>query len=260
MAASFADDSYNKKTADGFGVLIGNWVEEAVARQSTIDGNGRTIPRRHLARRQDEDIDPQAIPKADDTFDRVHGSRQPEAMRSTSSCYGQGKHAVNSPTAGGYRTRLMDEEIRRQALEEAEAAAEERRREAEKHDLYSTTRENFIAHDLTQVQVGARVMKTQNGEPIPASSRDYTFLTESGFSGAKPGSRGSPRTTPLPDTPVTFYSQKLKDKTVSMSGSVGPNPFARSTFFSQPIREYTKGEEKDHFDHTLTRHLHVNSD
>ena len=45
----------------------------------------------------------------------------------------------------------------------------------------STSRSTYKAHDLTGMKIGARVMQSQDGVPIPAAACDFTFRAESGM-------------------------------------------------------------------------------
>lgn len=72
------DAIYNKGKK---GTLIGNWQEERSLRDFT--GVGRTIVREHIPKRCGNLEDPIISDKKFDvTFDRIHGERKPEGMKS----------------------------------------------------------------------------------------------------------------------------------------------------------------------------------
>eukprot|EP00933_Yihiella_yeosuensis_P005957 TRINITY_DN110580_c0_g1_i1.p1 TRINITY_DN110580_c0_g1~~TRINITY_DN110580_c0_g1_i1.p1 ORF type:complete len:480 (-),score=116.74 TRINITY_DN110580_c0_g1_i1:165-1523(-) len=76
---AFSDDAFNKQligSGAGAGTLIGNWCEERELRDSS--GEGRSVPQRHLPRRDLLKEWTKVPPKprlGDDTFDRVYGPR-----------------------------------------------------------------------------------------------------------------------------------------------------------------------------------------
>jgi hypothetical protein len=80
MAAQFSDDAYNKFLApeqNRAGTLIGNWSEERAIRDAT--GEGRSIPQRHIPRRDLLKDWTKTAPgggrKQDNTFERTYGPK-----------------------------------------------------------------------------------------------------------------------------------------------------------------------------------------
>ena len=122
----------------------------------------------------------------------------------------------------------------------------------------STSRATYQAHDLTGVQIGARVMKSQDGVPIPPEQCDFTFRAESGMCkkanidalrvAAVDGHQRMNETAGgdiYKDVPLTVYAQKVQqgvfpNHDVFGSKPRGPNPFAKNTEYSKPITDYTK--------------------
>ena len=57
-----------------------------------------------------------------------------------------------------------------------EEAMKEPEKEPEKPDYETTTRGSYTKYDMSGLEIGARVMKTQDGKPV---KRDHVFLAES---------------------------------------------------------------------------------
>jgi len=106
----------------------------------------------------------------------------------------------------------------------------------------STTQTTFVKQDYTVNEIGKKVMKTQNGQPIKHIDKDEELTVEHGFG------RRTQKTTdeelkneiPMGDfsqtQPVTLYTEALRTKAVVMSASTGPNPFAKTSGFTQPVQ------------------------
>lgn len=116
-------------------------------------------------------------------------------------------HSTHCHSRGSYRelekhgkrsTTLMQK-----ALEEA---VQEPEKEEEKIDFTTTARVAYTEKDLSGLKVGARVMKTQDGEPV---KRDHVFLAESKIVDRYRADLVIGRefnTGPPPDAAVTIYS------------------------------------------------------
>lgn len=107
----------------------------------------------------------------------------------------------------------------------------------------STAKTTYVKQDYSQNQIGARVMKTQNGAPIDQVGRDEELTVEHGFGRRtqKTTDRNLKREIPEGDfsqtQPVTIYTEAIRTKAVMMSASTGPNPFAKTSGFTQPVQE-----------------------
>uniref|UniRef100_A0A7S0YJ90 Uncharacterized protein n=1 Tax=Polytomella parva TaxID=51329 RepID=A0A7S0YJ90_9CHLO len=119
--------------------------------------------------------------------------------------------------------------------------------------LSSTYGDDFQAHDLTGLKLGARVMRDHDGRP---KTHDPTFLVETKMAprhrvdrvlGETAKNAGALATTqlPNPDIPVTIYSESVATKNfgktfVGTTVTSQNAPFNRYSNFSKPMGEYNK--------------------
>ena len=137
----------------------------------------------------------------------------------------------------------MELEIQRQVQQEMNER--QARLEATTQERYfdTTSRENFVEKDLTQNVVGRKVMRTQDGKLVPLGSRDENFIVETGMyrRTAKATDDELRQRIPQGDytqtRPVTIYTEALERKNTYMSAATGPNPFAKSSGFTQPFNQ-----------------------
>ena len=107
---------------------------------------------------------------------------------------------------------------------------------------FATT--NGCTHDeknLTTNVIGRKVMVTQDGKLVPMVDRDEQLIVETGMyrRGAKYTDEELRARVPCGDytqtRPVTIYTEALERKNTYMSAATGPNPFAVTRGFTQPL-------------------------
>ena len=117
--------------------------------------------------------------------------------------------------------------------------------EAKNEERYfdTTNRENLPERDLTQNTVGRKVMQTQDGKLVSQQARDENFNVESGMIRRTTKATDAELRQRIPQgdytqtRPVTIYTEALERKNTYMSAATGPNPFARSSGFTQPLNQ-----------------------
>ena len=115
--------------------------------------------------------------------------------------------------------------------------------DARDNDRYfdTTNAENHYEMDNSQNTVGRKVMKTQDGKLVAMGNRDENFIVETGMyrRTAKATDEELRQRIPQGDytqqRQVTIYTEALERKNTYMSASTGPNPFAKSSGFTQPL-------------------------
>lgn len=106
----------------------------------------------------------------------------------------------------------------------------------------STTKTTYVEQDYTANTIGARVMKTQNGTPLDKTVKDEELTVEHGFGRRSQKTTDEALRREIPEgdfaqtNPVTIYTEALRTKSVMMSASTGPNPFAKTSGFTQPLQ------------------------
>jgi hypothetical protein len=117
--------------------------------------------------------------------------------------------------------------------------------DARDNDRYfdTTNTENHYEMDNSQNTVGRKVMKTQDGKLVAMGNRDENFIVETGMyrRTAKATDEELRQRIPQGDytqqRQVTIYTEALERKNTYMSASTGPNPFAKSSGFTQPLNQ-----------------------
>jgi len=265
------EDQYNKKVNKGS--LIGNWIEERALLDNTgvfryqewEDSIGEEGPKDDsvVAKRWTKGGE-----KADqnDTFNRCfsHSDHQEYDSMKTSS-----EHSHQHPqkrtgyreyrdVGQGSRTRMTQQEMWDLATQQAESQAEEENRNMMEEPLVSTQQESFQAPPAAAYTkpIGARVMNTRDGRPIPNDSRDITFLVESGI--RHPDTQLDYKDVgnlSEPDGPhkgdlysaqaITFYAAEAgRGGTQGFAGRQGKATFGKAAGFSTPI-EFCHQKEKE---------------
>ena len=106
----------------------------------------------------------------------------------------------------------------------------------------STAKTTYVKQDYSANQVGRRVMKTQNGQAISGMNKDEELTVEHGFGRRTQKKTDEELRREIPEgdfsqtNPVTVYTEALRTKAVMMSASTGPNPFAKTSGFTQPVQ------------------------
>lgn len=238
----YTDTSYNKSNKTV--TKLGNWVEEEALRAAT--GLARYEPwvdkAEPLTRKAGG-----ARRVLTDTAARVinhSNAEQASAWRSTTKAtvVDPRKNALHRPVPKvGTRSRLLEQELLRQAAEDVRAEREATEAARTRSSLDSTSRTAFVPLPAPDpASLGRRVMRTPDGLP---ARRDEAFLAEMGL---KPRSAHVsdaellamlPRGSYVEAAPVTYYSQRLAESVFPASAVVGRNPFARSCAFTNDIAD-----------------------
>lgn len=236
-----AENIFNKTGGKTHGTLIGNWQEERDLRDFT--GTARTIPKQHIPKKHlDFEQKIQRTFTEDVTHDRIHGERQHAEFKSENNGYGRGKNKADLLPVKGKRTQNIEKEIEAQVLKELKEKEEEEERLRNMRYFDSTAKTTYTKQDYSANQVGKRVMKTQNGQPIDQMVRDEELTVEHGFGRRTQKTTDDELRREIPEgdfsqtQPVTVYTEALKTKAVIMSASTGPNPFAKTSGFTQPVQ------------------------
>ncbi len=199
MTHPFAE--FNK--CENQGTLVGNWVEEHALKDLTgsfrykawVDHKnveGDSVYPKHLTASRME------------TFGRVfeHSDKLESADWITHNHYtysGLMKGAYREPKLAGKRMSATMKKAKKEAMAEPPI-------EVVKPDFTTTCRAAFTENDLTGLEIGARVMKTQDGLPV---KRDHVFLSETKildkYHAQKLCGKVFSETGP-PEDAVTFYS------------------------------------------------------
>jgi hypothetical protein len=227
-------DAYNKHTKQGAGTLEGNWYEERVMRELT--GHGRSAVLEHVPYRDGE---PVYRKPRDGTDVRLHGEPNEDLLLGTNHLYGTAKN----PADGFRRQGRREQEFLNKITEEV--LAEQRAKEAEEEEYrnsryFETTVKGTYLWNEPNQPVGKRVMKTQDLRP--AEAVDEVWAVEHGI--RKPVPRKPKEELEAEvlgkEHAVTLYSEKLGHTNFPMTAAKGPNPFAKSSAFTQPIHQ-TRG-------------------
>ena len=165
------------------------------------------------------------------------------------------------------RARARLARMQAEAKQHAESTlASTQQRQANARYLTSTQQAAFTRHDdkCYADASGARIMKTQEGKPLPASARDVDFavscgwmppratiadpaalgasLAPEGATGTLDTTRGAGGPAAAGDAPVTVYSQRLAEGVFPASEAANKaNPFARSAAFTNDLGDPTIG-------------------
>ena len=203
----------------------------------------RTVTRTHIPKKHLDFENPITGATFDNTANRIYGESRPELMTTNNTEYGTSKNSTDGMTRIGRKNAQMEREIERQVQQEMleRRAANEARNEERYFD--TTNQENLCTRDLTQNTVGRKVMQTQDGKLVAGATRDDQFTVEQGLyrRTAKATDAELRQRIPQGDytqaRPVTIYTEALERKNTYMSASTGPNPFARSSGFTQPLNQ-----------------------
>lgn len=256
--------SYNK--VDDVPTLVGNWVEERALKDLT--GVTRTLGA-SLAR---GGASPSRPPAGGDAIQATHPrviehpinqvhpadwrSHTQAAFQDPQQQQAQGLAAYAQTAGAGPRERMLLAELMREARDvPPEVMATVRGGMPIPYTYESTYRAELKPHDLTGMQVGARVMRDLDGR-ADTIKRDPTFLAEHRITDKHLADRvfgdtarqAGARDTSLlanPDVPVTIYSEAVANKTYggTFSGTAALNsasPFGKTTNFSKPMGDYSK--------------------
>lgn len=236
-----AESIYNKFGGKTHGTLIGNWQEERELKDFT--GTSRTIPKHHIPKKHlDFESNISTPNNGDSTHERIYGQQVETVFKSENNGYGRGYNKADALPKKGPKTKNIEKEIEQQVLEELRLKEEEDERLRNMRYFDSTARTTYVKQDYTANQVGKRVMKTQNGAAIVAADKDEELTVEHGFGRRTQKTTDEELKREIPEgdysqtQPVTLYTESIRTKTVMMSASTGPNPFAKTSGFTQPVQ------------------------
>ena len=236
MAYTFKDDGasltyfrdYNKEVGTGDKTLVGNWVEERALRDEISTGrymqwvNTTSDPKAFQKTYTKFTTRPDVV----DTYRRtvVHSDHTPATeFCTTANVPDPGYSVYKYPPKGAREAILEKRAIELSKLEHEEVTLPPR--------YVSTYKNDFIAKDLPPSEtLGRKVMMTQNMVGIKGAG-DGLYRKETGII---PANRFPESAEPCP-----------MGQTFTMTGLKPSRGFGLNTAFSQPIAEYTKGEEKD---------------
>ena len=257
-----AENIFNKFGGKTHGTLIGNWQEERELKDFT--GTSRTIPKEHIPKRH-LDFEPKPVMepmdisrsnglqasteyttqrpiyKGDKTHDRIHGAKVDAEMKSENYHYGRGKNKADLLPTKGKKTLQMEREIEAEVLRELKAKEDQEEMMRNMRYFDPTTKTTYVKQDYTANQVGQRVMKTQDGKAVDQTARDEELWVEHGFGRRTQKATDEELKRDIPEgdfsqtMPVTVYTDALRTKAVMMTASTGPNPFAKTSGFTQPV-------------------------
>ncbi len=157
--------------------------------------------------------------------------------------YGTGKNPAAAITRVGRKNEIMEREIERQVMKEMQERKDKIEARNQERYFDTTNRENLTAQDMTANTIGRKVMQTQDGKLVSMENRDETFINETGMyrRTAKATDAELRQRIPQGDYTqtrhVTVYTEALERKNTYMSASTGPNPFAKSSGFTQPLNQ-----------------------
>lgn len=106
----------------------------------------------------------------------------------------------------------------------------------------STAKTTYVKQDYSVNKVGSRVMKTQDGKAVDSTCKDEELSVEHGYGRRTQTKSDAELRREIPEgdysqtMPVTVYTEALRTKAVMMTASTGPNPFAKTSGFTQPVQ------------------------
>ena len=162
-------------------------------------------------------------------------------MTTNNTEYGTGKNKADGVARVGRKNQRMEREIERQVMEEMRQRQAGLDAKLEERYFDTTNAENFYEMDNSQNTVGRKVMKTQDGKLVAMGSRDENFIVETGMYRRTSKATDDELRQRIPTgdytqtRPVTIYTEALERKNTYMSAATGPNPFAKSSGFTQPL-------------------------
>lgn len=238
--------------------LMGNWVEEKALKAATgvsrvqswvppVDPNDTAVYAVHTS-------GPEFVPTNERCFiHTIAADHQPylshftEMYKDPVSRQGEPVKYISETQKVGTRTDRMMQQFMAQAAVEPVVAET-------KTDFTTTKQASYTQQDMSQVKVGLRVMKTQDGVELGLLDRDAVFLAEHGMDTKERLDRA--RLGQLDTAAVTghyagneaysVYSQEAEleqyPSGLATTGTApkGPNPFGKNCKFSKPIGDFTK--------------------
>lgn len=202
----------------------------------------RTTIREHIPKKHLDFENPIRGKMFDNTSDRVCGESRPEIMMSFNHQYGTGKNKAEQFPTMGKKTRNIEHEIAMKVAEEMREKERQAQALREQRFFETTSGSAYDAKDLTQNVVGRKVMRTQDGHVLQGVAYDI-MQVESGM--IKPPQKALdnelkarvPKGDYHVTRPVSIYTEALERKNIPISAATGPNPFARTSGFTQTANQ-----------------------
>lgn len=242
-------DAYNKHSGAGHGTLIGNWHEEKMLREKT--GEGRTVAGVHQAKIRDDlyrkppqELNFPANPKAN-TFNRTMPSFRSDKLSATSKTYGVFDTRPDALPKVGQRHHLTEKDFFAQANADWETHKKQFDPEVPMRSTTSGSTHGKIPFSLEPL--GKRVIKSQDGKPIPLEDRDFEVMVDAGF--MEPRQKNTDEELRQlvdnnvhysKDVPYSYWQEKLESGAFYMSEKGGgQGSFAKNNkFLKEEFKDY----------------------
>ncbi|KAK3286889.1 hypothetical protein CYMTET_5574 [Cymbomonas tetramitiformis] len=243
---------FNKE--DNNGTLIGNWVEESALQSATGTHRYKSWVPGESAEKSVYATAvgaPEFIPTAPRVLDHADKQDSAEWINHSQDVHRHPEGRTNdlrvhvNGNQTGLRTQIM--------LNSMAAVASNLPADAPPEKNFTSTKmADFVQHDMSQLSVGKRVMKTIDGEEVTLGDRDHTFLAESGLQHKSRVDRERLGETVrdeqhyVKDTPITCYQQSVDSADypgqgfVHGSGVGGKNPYGKTCNFTKEMSDHTK--------------------
>ena len=201
----------------------------------------RTIAREHIPKKHLDFENPVKTDKVfDNTANRVYGEPRQELFGTHNTEYGTGKNKADNLAHMGRKTKIIEQEIAMKVAEEMRERENLAEAERQRRFFDTTNRSTYDSKDLSQNVIGRKVMRTQDGSEIEEVGYDI-LQVETGMIKVPQKQKDFELRARVPKgdfhvtKPVTIYTEALERKNFAMSCSTGPNPFAKSSGFTQPL-------------------------
>jgi hypothetical protein len=178
----------------------------------------------------------------DNTFARTMGAKIVSPLTTTNETYGHFSEAENKYKKTGFKERIF-EDFFKSYVKQEESQKEQFKGEVAKVRLYDTTRGDIHVDQIgSSTQKGRRHMRTQDNIPINNDNVDKAFMAShdmgkypSIISEVQAGGYIDRYIPYYKDKEVTFWTMNLDKGNMYRSNTLGTNPFAKSSGFTQPL-------------------------
>lgn len=143
----------------------------------------------------------------------------------------------------GRKTAILEKEIQQAVAQEMQERRDTAARKLQERCFDTTNAEFLYEQDMTQNTIGRKVMRTQDGKLVGSGDRDDQLIVESGMYRRTQKATDAELRQRLPQgdytvqKPVSVYTEGMERKNFQCSASTGPNPFARTSGFTQPLNQ-----------------------
>ena len=162
-------------------------------------------------------------------------------MTTNNTEYGTAKSTTEGMTRIGRKTEIMEREIAQAVAQEMQERRDAQARKLQERYFDTTNKEFHYEQDMTSNTIGRKVMRTQDGKLVPIGDRDEQLIVETGMYRRTQKATDDELRQRIPQgdytvqKPVSIYTEALERKNFYMSASTGPNPFSRTSGFTQPL-------------------------